>query len=116
MKNQSIGEPNLCNIYAQEIWHDPVIIVANRETLKAFQIAIAKLLETDQIVAQIDCMASDGEGFQLSLAREDSVCSNNELNPWGSDVWNNLCLPYTEEYAKSSSGSSPWDIFKKNMA
>jgi hypothetical protein len=95
---------NRLHIYAQSSYHEHAFIVGDTESLEMLRDAIESALNYDGI-GMATSYASDGEGFELEVYRED-----------GHAFWDKSRLPYTDEDAKDRSKDriTPWDLFKKH--
>lgn len=94
---------NLLHIYAQEIWHDDVFIVASRDALYNLQAAINDAMLKGS--ARFGAFASDGEGYSIYVIL---------LDEDRRDSWNSLRLPYTDECAidRRDDRVHPYDLIE----
>ena len=72
----------IIHVLAQERWHDPAVIVANRAGLLALKEAVDKALESEIGKANVFC--EDGEGYELAVIhRTGLVAHGNSDTPFG---------------------------------
>lgn len=80
--------PATINVYPQDIWHDDLVIKANKQALLALKMAIEQALSADSSVATAEVFASDGEGYSIILEVLTGGCGDPE--------WRQLPLPYID--------------------
>lgn len=90
----------LLHIYAQAQWHSPSCIIGNRAGLERLREAVTNALDGGMgETPEVDgVFASDGEGYEVLVMREDGPWSNypdTELT-----VWDRLVMPYREDEAR----------------
>ena len=88
----------LLHIYGQEIWHDPVHIVGNREALEDLKKAIEKALDRGR--GETDTFCNNGEGYTIVVILDDSDWQNGE--------WKKRAVPYTDEVARETREDAIW--------
>lgn len=100
-------EHPVLHVYGQCAWHDPVMLIATRETLQGLRDACDRLLgacprgpEAAPHTEIVDAMTSDGEWFHVLLARLD--------DDWQSGRWQKMTMPYTDEIAEDKRDGSLW--------
>ena len=84
-KKKKASMSGYLHIYGQDAWHDPVIIVADREALEALKANVEVALSGKISVSEL--FTTDGEGFNFIIK---------PVSPEG------YMMPYTADYAKSS--------------
>lgn len=82
----------LLHIYGQKAWHDEVIIVGNKKSLKSLIQALIDAIALGAGRAK-EVMVTDGEGYDVLILTEDS--------PWADKEWMQMPLPYTDEIART---------------
>ena len=86
---------DVLHLYGQSQWHFPAEIIGNREGLIKLRDAIDLALRQGK--AEFPAMASDGEGYDLTVTRFD--------HPFGSTAWKEHPPDYNityelQEYAR----------------
>lgn len=87
------------HLYAQEAWHEPAYIVANRfglqRLLEALKAALAS--EGESKTTKETFVSGDGEGYALHIQPVDDP-----------KAWERLALPYVGEEAKERRRDALW--------
>ena len=80
------------HIYGQDAWHDPVIIVADRQALEALKANVEVALSGKISVTKL--FTADGEGFDFIIK---------PASPEG------YKMPYMADYAQDKEGCDPFE-------
>lgn len=68
---------NVCHVYSQEFWHDPVIVVGDKESLLAIKNAIEEALAHGRGLCQL--YVNDGEEYNFIAYRVDDTKTKQSL-------------------------------------
>lgn len=96
-----MNNPTYLHIWGQYKWHDPIIMIATKETLRRLKMAIEEAIEKGESKIQT-LYTGDGEKFSLFIACKE-------------DNWDNRALPYSDEIAREQNHDAimPFDEIKQ---
>lgn len=86
------------HVYAQLWHHCEAFLVGERRSLQALAHAIELALDHHQNQTTHGFFTADGEGFDVIVRQL----------PAGNDLWQQLALPYTEDYAREQRPDAIW--------